>query len=567
VTGALFLVMAAWAGGPPEGVAGAEAAVEIRALRGYLGLYRESLEKGSGPSTPWVVEMARDLRQRLDRLLDSPDLSGPSREEAVQIYLGFARAVSTPAPAGKAAVPRGAGLEWVSGRELYAEAVKRAEAAGLDPLPLELEMLQSPGVGLDPRETYRRLARRLARLHDGTGLGAEEKTRLRAVVRRLLQTPSWPDLEEGDSLSGAVELLFAHGGGDEREELDAIASKLKDWTERLIAGETATEGELARSRALIHLYRALLKVGRRFDAAQLSGALKGLEPLAPPSIAPGPPGGEGLLRSVEIRELRLVAATAGTAGTAGPETAKGGAGGWEAVLPLPAELFPGLAARHFLVPGKAYQIELACLFEGGAAPVLFRLLGRGGEEARLVLPRSIPPGMVPVTSAESGRLAFLADRRPWSIRRFLLALQRSWNGLAGDPSAAAGIYRATVLRELPLPEGGEPSLAAVVGLLSLPRVAERLEETFWVDAGDEAGRVKAFEIAAAVLTGNSGLRNTRLALPTVAEANRLFRDGAHFGLEETSYGLFNATRLVPEPRELGGRPRYAIRAVLDPASP
>ena len=61
------------------------------------------------------------------------------------------------------------------------------------------------------------------------------------------------------------------------------------------------------------------------------------------------------------------------------------------------------------------------------------------------------------------------------------------------------------------------------------------------------------------------LKASEPSMPTVAEANQLWQDGVHFGLDQPlsghSYGLFNATRLIPDAQMLGDRPRYIIRTV------
>jgi hypothetical protein len=173
--------------------------------------------------------------------------------------------------------------------------------------------------------------------------------------------------------------------------------------------------------------------------------------------------------------------------------------------------------------------------------------------------------MVPITAQETGRVAFLADRRPWSVRRFLLAFQRCGNGISGDRGVAQRVHRHSTLRDFPLE--GEASYQTLVGLLSEPALKARLEETFWVDSRDEPGKAAAFEIAGTILSGNTGLRDTALALPTVAEANRLLRDGERFALEETHCGLFNAIRLVPDPPEGPERCRRVIRTVLRLGAP
>src|SRR5262249_43792265 len=160
----------------------------------------------------------------------------------------------------------------------------------------------------------------------------------------------------------------------------------------------------------------------------------------------------------------------------------------------------------------------------------FRLLARPGAKSRLVLPASIPAGMVPVTSSETGQVAFLVDRRPWSIRRFLLALQKSWSALPEDPRAACRIHRSTLLRAVQLP-ARSACFPALIALLSAPSAQARLEETFWIDGSDAAARSEAFEIASTILTANTGLRDTGLSLPTVAEAQRLWREGRWFALE------------------------------------
>jgi hypothetical protein len=552
------LLLFALTSGPAPELVGEGAAVELRALRAYLGLYEES-RKVADASQELSVELGLDLRARLDRFLDQRDLPAAPKEEGIWVYLGLARAACVPTTEGPSGFGT-AGPESLSARRLFLEVLSRAEEAGLDPLGAELEMLQSPEVGFDAHETYARLARRMGPLLDrAPALPAEEEAGLRAVFRRLLGDPAWPKLKDGQALPAAARLLAALGGGERRVEAGLFAAKLHDWTARLLEAE-ARGGEQAQEAGIIHLYRTLELVGRDLDQAQIEGALAGLSALAPPSLSEGASPQGPAFSSVEVGEVRLPAPRGSR-----PSPGSAAAGG-ELIPPLAAEASSDRKTRYLLAPGKSYQVRLVCGREGTEPPALFRVLAKAGLDGRLVLPRWLPPGMVPITDAETGRVAFLADQRPWSIRRFLLALQRSWTALGTDLTLPLRLCQSTALREIPLSPKGEPSFAALVGLLSAQPPSNRLEETFWVEAGDEAGRAAAFEIAGAVLTANSGLRDSALSLPTVAQANRLFEGGAWFGIEEPC-GLFNATRLVPEPKELGERARYGIRTVWNVPSP
>jgi len=535
------LVLVPFLGASPEAQGSSEGAVELRALSGYLELYRRTLSSSEPSAEKASSELNADLRARLDRLLDRADLTVSLQAEAISIYHGVASAMST---AARAAAPgRNTTEEKAVLREFYFDLVKRAEAIGVDAAPLELEMISSPQVGLDAAEVYERLVRLRPRLVSRmTALRREERDLLARVIRRLLLEPSWPDLEGGAALTAVLGLLQASvPKGGELPERAAVAEKLADWTQRLLASEAAREGELAQGTALIHLYRSLELVGRALDPSQRAAALKGLLPLAAPGLNDGPIG-EGALRSVEIGTVRLPT------------------GGRETIPQLSATIGPGGVPGHFLVPGRFYQVELICN-QGGSQRSIFWVMARAGSDSRPMLPRIIPAGMVPITHAETGRVGFLADRRPWSIRRFLIAFQRSWNTFSSDPQAVQRIFRHSVLREIPLPGGSVPSYQGLISLLSAPSVQNRLEETFWLDGAEESGRRVAFEIAGAVLSANTGLRDTTLSLPTVAEATRLYRDGDRFALDEPAYGLFNATRLIPDPRELGAKARYVIRAV------
>src|SRR6185436_728768 len=166
----------------------------------------------------------------------------------------------------------------------YFGLVKRAEAMGVDAAPLELEMISSPQVGLNAAEIYERLMRLRPRLVSRmASMRKEERDLLARVIRRLLLEPSWPDLEGGAALTAVLGLLQGSvpGGGDLPDK-PAVAEKLADWTQRLLASEAAREGELAQGTALIHLYRSLDLVGRSLEPSQRAAVLKGLVPLAGP---------------------------------------------------------------------------------------------------------------------------------------------------------------------------------------------------------------------------------------------------------------------------------------------
>jgi len=530
----VLLILTAGSDGPPG-----EVPVELRALRSYLGVHEVSQASGTGAERSG--EFAADLKARLERFLGRSDLRPQERTEAIGIYQDLARSIAaapaTPGPNG------GPGM-----RDVYAGLIRQAEVAGMDPLPIELEMLSGHGAGLDARNAYAAVARLAPRIKGRFGaLDPEEASALEGILQRILGETGWPDLESGAALSGTIELLLGIGGASRMRSAPVIAAKLVEWTGRILRAEAARDGEMAQEGAIIHLYRALELSGPSLDEAQWASILEGLVPLLPPVVAAGAGPAEGTVQAAEIGEVRLPS------------------GAVQRIPPLPPGIGPG-QHRYLLVPRKAYQVELVCTGPGGEPRNSFLVLARPGAESRLAVPRVIPQGMVPVTLAENGRLAFLADRRPWSVRRFLLAFQRCGNVLAADRTAVQRIWRSSALREIPL-GGAEPTFAALVGLLSEPMQRDRLEGTFWVDSRDEAARSAAFEIAGGILSGNTGLRDTALQLPTVAESNRMIRDGEWFGIVDPHLGLFNATRLVPDPVPGSERSRYVVRTVLRIGAP
>ncbi len=562
-----------------EEPAGLEAAAELRALRGLLGMqwlaFRQATrEVATSPQAPGL-----DLQLKLGRFLERVDLSPEQKEEAIRLYRAWARSVfrqeeacaaarsesdpregkSAPAaPAGKGDLAHRALVV----RELFADLTWRAEEAGADTVPIELELLAHPAAALDAHEAYRVVARIIPKLQERRGtLSPSEVGVFLGEIRRLLSTPAWPELDEGVALAGVLEQFMAFRGEVSADESALIGAKLAEWTARLIRAETEREGELAQGTAIIHLYRSLEIAGRHLDPACRAAAVEGLQPLVEPALvsaaAAGPPPSEGLLKAVELGEVRLAV---------GPAV---GGGGGQKIPPLASSLFPEMASRYLLVPRKSYQVELVATGANRGARSIYWVLARAGNEARLQLPRVVPPGMVPVTAADSGRITFLADRQSWSNRRFLLACQRSWNSLGADRGLAARIHRHTSLREVPLEGGGAPTFEALVNLLGSPAAREAIESGFWVDTGTEAGRKVAFEIASAVLSGNTGLKDTALSLPTVAEANRLWREADRFAIAaaEPRPGLVSPSRLVPEPKDPGDPSRHALRTVLRLVAP
>jgi hypothetical protein len=520
--------------GAPDAPEREEPAVELRSLRGYLGYYAAARDSSSAAR---AVDVLADLRSRLDGFLDRSDITPLARSEALAIYHDLALEVGA---AAAKSTPSAAPVQ----QDVYGEVIRRMQAAGQDTLALELEMLASPGIGMEPREIYESLARLMPGLRERAApLPLEERTTLRALLRRVLAQSGWPDLEEGTALTSTIDLLLHTAGAERVSEAPVVARKLAEWTSRLLRAETARDGELAQEPAIIHLYRALESAAPTLSATDRQAAIAGLEPLEAPALAEGTSNQEGSMRSVEIGEVRLPL----------------GAG--QRIPPLSPHCVPDGASRHYLVPRKSYQVELIATPILGGSKSTYWVLARPGEEARLILPRCIPPGMVPITSAETGRIAFLADRRPWSMRRFLLAFQRA-GGAQASGSLALRIYRHSALREIPLGAGVQPEFSTLVALLANPALRDILEATFWVDSREEAGRAAAFEMAGGILNGNTGLRDTPLSLPTVAEANRLLRDGERFNLTEPQFGMFNAIRLIPEPAEDRERSRYVIRTVL-----
>ena len=520
--------------GAPDTSEREEPSVELRSLRGYLGYYAVARDSSSAAR---AGEVLADLRSRLGSFLDRADISPVARSEALAIYHDLALEVGSAAAGGAAS---SAPVQ----QEVYGEVILRMQGAGQDTLPLQLEMLASPSIGLEPREIYESLARLMPGLRERAApLPPEERATLLALLRRVSSQPGWPDLEDGTALTSSIDLLLRTAGTERSAEAPVVARKLAEWTSRLLRAEAAREGELAQEPAIIHLYRALESAAQDLAAPDRQAALAGLEALEPPAMAEGASNQEGSMRSVEIGEVRLPL----------------GAG--QRIPALSPHSAPDGVSRHYLVPRKSYQVELiATPFLGGPKSA-FWVLARPGEESRLVLPRCIPPGMVPITSAETGRITFLADRRPWSMRRFLLAFQRA-GGAQAPGGLALRIYRHSALREIPLGGGVQPEYSTLVALLANPALRDILESTFWVDSREEAGRAAAFEIAGGILNGNTGLRDTPLSLPTVAEANRLLRDGERFNLAEPQFGMFNASRLIPEPAEDRERFRYVIRTVL-----
>jgi hypothetical protein len=530
----------------PEACGRDEINVELRALEGYLGLFASAVDDPGGAGTGPAIrteEIGGDLQVRLETLLDRRDLDREARKRALEIYAGLARATGRKAAAG--------GSDASRLQEVYGALIRRAESAGENTLPLELEMLSSPAIGLDARETYAAVARMAPRIRDRSRkFSRDEAVALAGVLCRALSEPGWPDLEGGEALTSTIDLLLGIEGADRTRIGDVLASKLSEWKGRILRAEEAREGELAREMGIIHLYRSLELAGRELDAPRRTAVLDGLVPLAAPVLAEGAVPGptEGAIRAAEIGEVRIPV------------------GSVPRLPPLSPGLSPEGGARYLLAPGKAYQVQVICTPTVPGPRPSFRVLARAGGNGAIVIPRLIPPGMVPITLAETGRVGFLADREPWSIRRFLLAFQRCGSTLAADRAAVARIYKHSALREIPLPER-ELSFGAIVNLLDDPSLKERLDGMFWIDAREEAGRAAAFGTAGSVLSGNSGLRDTALALPTVAEANRILRDGGWFDAVEPGLALFNATRLVPEPGEGRDRFRHVVRTVLRTAAP
>jgi len=535
----VFLFLAALLQTPPDFRNGEESAVELRAMGGYLGLYAAAQKMPS--SDTWREEIRKDLQVRLEKFLDRPDLTPPVREEAIEIYHQLARTLASQGLKHS--------VKSLALREVYSRLIQRAETAGQDSLRFELEMLSTPGIGLGPQETYSAIARMMPGLSQRPDpLPGELSEMMKGVLRRILAEPGWPDLESGDALTRIVQLLLKLKGSDRTQDGEVIAKKLEEWTARLLKAEAAREGEMAQEEAIIHLYRSLEMAGRLLNPEQRTAALKGLLALEPPALVEGPQSPKPF-RKAEIGEVRLPAGTR------------------RRIPPLSYLLAAGTHSRYLLVPGKSYQVKLICSGQGPEPRSIYWVLARAGPSSRLMLPRSIPDGMVPITLAESGRIGFLADRKPWSIRKFLLAFQRCGNSLVADRDAVLRIYKQTALREISLGEGESPTFAALVQLLSNPALKRRLDEIFWVDSRDRIGRAVAFEIANAVLNSNTGLRDTGLVMPTVSEANRLRRQGELFGIEDHQFGIFNAIQLIPKPEENPQRSRYVVRTVLQIASP
>ncbi len=585
----LVLLIASVGGDPPDSVAaleepaGLEAAAELRALRGLVGMQLLAPRQGARQAAAPATASGFDVQFKLGRFLDRPDLSGEQKEEAIRLYREWARSLYRPEetyggagvesdpPQGVREVRSVTGAPVAEGdlarralavRELFVDLSWRAEEAGADTIPIDLDLLSHPAAALDAHEMYKVVARIIPKLQERRGsLSPSEGGVFLGAIRRLLATPAWPELDEGGALAAVLEQFMAFKPEVTADESALIGAKLAEWTARLIRGELDRESELAQSTAIIHLYRALEITGRHLDPARRAAAVEGLQPIIEPVLAPaaaaGPAPSDGLLKSVELGEVRLAAGLAVAAG------------GGQRIPPLAPSLFPEVASRYLLVPRKSYQVELVATGTARGARSVYWVLARAGADARLELPRAIPPGMVPVTAADSGRVTFLADRHLWSNRRFLLACQRSWNSLAADRGLAARIHRHTSLREIPLDGGAPPTFETLVNLLSSPTAREAVENGFWVDTSNEVGRKVAYEIASAVLGGNTGLKDTALSLPTVAEANRLWRDGDRFAIPsgEPRPGLVSPMRLVPEPKDSGDPSRHALRTVLRLVAP
>ncbi len=535
-----FILLVALFQGLPDHKEVDDADVELRALQGYLGLYVAAQNMPS--SQTWREDIGMDLNTRLEKFLDRIDLLPPTRAKAIEVYHQLARTFTRQKW-------NGSTEKSLILRDIYSRLIQRAEAAGQDSLSIELEMLSTPEIGLDARETYSAIARMMPRLSKQSDLLPPELSDvLKGVLRRILSESGWPDLESGNSLTETVQLLLRLGESERAHDAAVITKKLAEWTARLLKAEAAREGELAHEAAIIHLYRSLELAGKQLSTLQRKAVLEGLSPLEPPMLAQGAKA-QKPFHSVEIGEVRL------------PSGAR------LRIPPLSPLLAAGFPSRYLLVPKKSYQVKLVCTGDGQELQSVFWVLARPGMDTGLMLPRSIPEGMVPVTLEGSGRIGFLADRKPWSIRRFLLAFQKCGNSLVADQSAVLHIYKHSVLREIPLEGDLKPSFAGLAKLLSEQSMKDRLEETFWVDSRQEASRAAAFEIAGAVLSGNTGLRDTALELPTVAEANRLLKRGELFGIVDHHFGLFNAIQMIPKPEEDPLRSRYVIRTVLRLASP
>ena len=551
---------------------------ELRALQGLRGVLDGTLRRDGDASA--VQAMAQELHREHVRLLDRTDLPEPLRLEAIDGLRALAHSLEAEfgAVGGSAAPsplhdpsPNGASPHRALLREIHADLIRRAQVAGVDVIALETAMLSSRTVGLDPRERYQRLERLLPRLRDpGRVLPPAQTNEIRQILYDLLDEPNWPEIDGGDGLPEIVDLLWrlpppsvalsAAGDGtrgDERTDGQRVGAKLALWTQRLLRDAAANEGQLARTPALVHLYRALEIAAPRLSDSERRRALEGLEPLAPPVLGDAPPGCEGGFTSVEVGEVHTLAAS-------GTKVARG--------LRLPslrAELSGGNSS-YLLPPRSSYLVELLATSQTGGAKPVYWVLARAGAGAELTLPRCVPAGMVPITSAETGRITFLADRRPWTVRRLLQALQRSGSRVASDVGFLERLHAQSVLRDLLPLKDSRADFPLLVGILSSAPPRAEVDSLFWVDVHDRAGRATAFELASAVLSGNTGLKDTPLSLPTVAEAQRLWRDGELFGLDipgDGTFSLFNSSRIVPEPREASAAQRCVIRTVIRVAAP
>ena len=523
--------------------------MELRAVRAYLGL--GALSRPAGGVEGLAGQAAWGLRSRLERVLDRPDLAAASRDEAIEIYRELAQAVSRELEGGgndARSVPsaafggppllRGHSTAICSGAWRWPGGTRCPSSWRCSPVP------RSPSAPRRPTARSPGAARSSSTVPQGSRPGTRRTWRPRSdgcspsragpTSKSARPSPSW-----WTSSCAAPPATAPRPSSVPRSPSGPPGS-----ARRRARGRTSW----AREAGIIHLYRVLELAGGALDPEARASALEGLAPLVPPVIAEGTPPKENGVRAVEVAEVRMPS----------------GAGG--RIPPLSAAVTGERGPRWLLVPGKAYRVQLLVTAAAGGVRARYWLLARPGAEGRIVLPSAIPSGMTPITPSEPGRVAFLTDRRPWSVRRFLSALQRCGNVLSGDREALARIQRHTVLREIPLP-GGAVGYGALVALLADPSARARLEGTFWIDARTEEGRAVAFEIAGAVLSGNTGLRDTALQLPTAAEAARLYRHGDLFELEEPRLGLFNATRLVPDPSEPGDRRVYAIRTVLRPGAP